>query len=79
MHRPDALRLGLDVAASGAVRSRNGAISPHLFAVGPLTRGAFWEISAVPDIRKQCAALASHVAGLLRVRGAASWDSLLYA
>jgi uncharacterized NAD(P)/FAD-binding protein YdhS len=38
MHRPDALRLGLDVAASGAVRSRNGAISPHLFAVGPLTR-----------------------------------------
>jgi uncharacterized NAD(P)/FAD-binding protein YdhS len=50
-----------------------------LFASGPLTRGAFWEIAAVPDIRRQCAALASHVAGLLRVRGAASWDSLLYA
>jgi uncharacterized NAD(P)/FAD-binding protein YdhS len=77
--RPDALRLGLDVTASGAVRGRNGAVSRHVFAVGPLTRAAFWEITAVPDIRKQSAALASHLAGLLRVRDVPPRESLLYA
>ncbi len=40
--RPDALRLGLDVTASGAVRGRNGARLPACVRdVGPLTRAAF--------------------------------------
>jgi uncharacterized NAD(P)/FAD-binding protein YdhS len=30
--------------------------------VGPLTRAAFWEIIAIPDIRNQCAALAARLA-----------------
>ncbi|MBA1993605.1 hypothetical protein HLX74_23725, partial [Escherichia coli] len=28
----------------------------------PLTRAAFWEIIAIPDIRNQCAALAARLA-----------------
>jgi uncharacterized NAD(P)/FAD-binding protein YdhS len=29
--------------------------------VGPLTRGRFWENTAIPDIRVQCAALAQRI------------------
>jgi uncharacterized NAD(P)/FAD-binding protein YdhS len=29
--------------------------------VGPLTRSAFWEIIAIPDIRNQCAELAERL------------------
>jgi uncharacterized NAD(P)/FAD-binding protein YdhS len=32
-----------------------------MFAIGPLTRAAFWEIIAIPDIRNQCAALANQL------------------
>jgi uncharacterized NAD(P)/FAD-binding protein YdhS len=64
--RPDALRLGLDVTATCALRDRRGAISRWLFAVGPVTRGAFWEMTAVPDIRRQCEVVADQLAGILR-------------
>lgn len=62
--RPDPLRLGLDVTGNCALIDRNGAISRRLFAVGPVTKGAFWEITAVPDIRRQAEKLAEHLAGL---------------
>lgn len=64
--RPDPLRLGLDVTGSGALRNRAGDVSRRLFAVGPVTKGTFWEITAVPDIRRQCETLAHHLAGLVR-------------
>ena len=64
--RPDALRLGLDVTQSCALLHRDGSISRRLFAVGPVTKGAFWEITAVPDIRRQCEQLAQHLASLAR-------------
>ena len=64
--RPDALRLGLDVTGTCALRGRDGAIAPNLFAIGPVTKGAFWEMTAVPDIRRQCESLASHLAGLIK-------------
>jgi uncharacterized NAD(P)/FAD-binding protein YdhS len=64
--RPDPLRLGLDVTGTCALRDRSGAIAPNLFAVGPVTKGAFWEMTAVPDIRRQCEYLAGHLAGLLK-------------
>jgi uncharacterized NAD(P)/FAD-binding protein YdhS len=64
--RPDPLRLGLDVTASCALLDRNGAISRRLFAIGPVTKGAFWEITAVPDIRRQAEKLAEHLAGLAK-------------
>ena len=34
---------------------------PTLFVLGPLTRGKFWEIEAVPDIRVQAAQMAERL------------------
>jgi uncharacterized NAD(P)/FAD-binding protein YdhS len=63
--RPDRHRLGLDVSSSCALRNRDGEIWQRLFAVGPVTRPAFWEVTSVPDIRRQCEALAGQLAALL--------------
>lgn len=63
--RPDPLRLGLDVSGTCALIDRSGAISRRLFAVGPVTKGAFWEMTAVPDIRRQCEFVAAQLAGLM--------------
>jgi uncharacterized NAD(P)/FAD-binding protein YdhS len=60
--RPDPLRLGLDVTALAEVVDGNGAAAPHLFALGALTKGQWWEITSVPDIRKQCQSVAGTVA-----------------
>ena len=62
--RPDALSLGLDVTANCALLDREGAISRRLFAIGPVTRGAFWEMTAVPDIRQQAEFLAGRLAAI---------------
>jgi uncharacterized NAD(P)/FAD-binding protein YdhS len=64
--RPDPLRLGLDVTANCALLHRDGAISRRMFAVGPVTKGAFWEMTAVPDIRRQTEKLAEYMAGLVK-------------
>ncbi|MBV9747837.1 MAG: FAD/NAD(P)-binding protein [Acetobacteraceae bacterium] len=64
--RPDALRLGLDVTSTCALLNREGGISRRLFAVGPVTKGTFWEMTAVPDIRRQCELLAQHLATLAK-------------
>jgi len=56
--RPDRLHIGLDVTPDCAVIARDGRASTRLFAVGPLTRGTFFEIEAIPDIRVQAAELA---------------------
>jgi uncharacterized NAD(P)/FAD-binding protein YdhS len=53
--RPDQLGIGLQVDE----RSRAGE---HLWALGPLTKGRYWEIIAVPDIREQAAAVADDIA-----------------
>jgi uncharacterized NAD(P)/FAD-binding protein YdhS len=59
--RADALGLGLDVTATGALIGANGKPAKDLFAIGPITRGTFWEITAVPDIRVACETLAEHL------------------
>jgi uncharacterized NAD(P)/FAD-binding protein YdhS len=59
--RIDPLRMGIDVASDCAVVNRWGLPSQRLFAVGPLTRAAFWEIIAIPDIRNQCVRLAERL------------------
>jgi uncharacterized NAD(P)/FAD-binding protein YdhS len=64
--RADACRLGLDVGADGRLVGRDGAADHALYAVGPTTRGAFWEITSVPDIRVQAAQCAAAI--LQRVR-----------
>jgi uncharacterized NAD(P)/FAD-binding protein YdhS len=58
--RIDPLQIGIDVTAGCALIDRFGVSSERLFAIGPLTRAAFWEVIAVPDIRNQCADLAAH-------------------
>src|SRR5258706_260536 len=65
--RPDALRLGLEIGANLALVRRDGTPSRRLFALGPPTRGVFWEITAVPDIRNQCRTFASWLAPTLAV------------
>jgi uncharacterized NAD(P)/FAD-binding protein YdhS len=44
-----------------AIVDRDGSPSRRLFAVGPVTRATFWEIVAIPDIRHQCAKLATRL------------------
>ncbi|MER9487875.1 FAD/NAD(P)-binding protein [Mesorhizobium sp. M0028] len=61
--RPDPLRLGLDVTADCEVIAGDGTVSAKILAVGPLTRGTFFEIDAIPDIRVQCARLSKRLLG----------------
>lgn len=56
--RPDPLHLGIDVTPQSEVIDAQGNAQPTLLAVGPMTRGTFWEIVAVPDIRRQTWAVA---------------------
>lgn len=51
--RPDAAHLGIDVDNQGQTIAADGSPNGNLYALGPMTRGAFWEIIAVPDIRNQ--------------------------
>lgn len=51
--RPDAAHLGIDVDNQGQTIDASGRPNANLYALGPMTRGAFWEIVAVPDIRNQ--------------------------
>lgn len=60
--RIDPLGIGIDVSADCGIIDGSGSPSHRLFAVGPLTRAAFWEIIAIPDIRNQCAELAARLA-----------------
>jgi uncharacterized NAD(P)/FAD-binding protein YdhS len=64
--RPDPLRLGLAVTGTCALINLSGAISRRVFAVGPVTKGTFWEMTAVPDIRRQCELLALHLSSLVK-------------
>ena len=64
--RPDPLGLGLEVSEQGALFNKNGVASRRLFAIGPVTRGTFWEITAVPDIRLHCVRLANHLSAAMR-------------
>jgi uncharacterized NAD(P)/FAD-binding protein YdhS len=54
---PDALGLGIETDDCAAIE-RSGQISSWLFALGPLTRPAWWEITAVPEIALQVDRLA---------------------
>jgi uncharacterized NAD(P)/FAD-binding protein YdhS len=56
--RPDPNRLGLHATAAGSLIGRHGMISPGLFGVGPIIRGALWETTSVPDIRNQAERIA---------------------
>jgi uncharacterized NAD(P)/FAD-binding protein YdhS len=66
---PDALGIGIDVDAQGRTVRADGGVNDWLYAIGPLTRGAFWEIVAVPDIRAQAWALARQLSNAHWVGG----------
>jgi uncharacterized NAD(P)/FAD-binding protein YdhS len=51
--RPDPYRLGLHATSRGTLIGADGRVSPRLFGVGPVVRGALWESTSVPDIRSQ--------------------------
>ncbi|ENR06560.1 hypothetical protein H717_02675 [Brucella ovis IntaBari-2001-319-4082] len=59
--RPDALDLGLDVTNDLQVVNARGEPSGPFFALGPVTKGMFWEVTAVPDIRVQAEKLAQRL------------------
>ena len=59
---PDPLHLGLLTDAHGALLAANGAVAPGLFTLGPSRRPAYFESTAVPELRRQAAALAAHLA-----------------
>jgi len=52
--QPDHLGIGVEV--DGTCRA-----GEHLWAMGPLTKGRYWEIIAVPDIREQAAEVADDI------------------
>lgn len=60
--RIDPLRIGLEVAPDCHLIDRDGRRSRRLLAIGPVSRAAFWEITAIPDIREQAAAVATDLA-----------------
>ncbi|MDX3925739.1 MAG: FAD/NAD(P)-binding protein [Shinella sp.] len=62
MIAPDELGLGLSVDRQSHLFDASGNIQARLFAVGALTAGQFWEITAVPDIRTQAQSVAGLVA-----------------
>ncbi|MFZ5668976.1 MAG: FAD/NAD(P)-binding protein [Pseudomonadota bacterium] len=71
---PDALGLGLETYDC-AVLAADGTVSTWLHALGPLTRPAWWEITAVPEIAAQVVDLARRLAGE-RVAHSALTDAL---
>lgn len=58
---PDPLRIGLDVDRDCRALDAVGTVSDGLYAIGPVTRGTFWESVAVPDIRVQAQAVARQI------------------
>jgi uncharacterized NAD(P)/FAD-binding protein YdhS len=61
--RPDPLKIGIDVDQECRTLGADGAPSDSLYAIGPMTRGTFWESVAIPDIRTQAARVAERIAG----------------
>ncbi|MCA6363078.1 MAG: FAD/NAD(P)-binding protein [Bacteroidetes bacterium] len=54
----DRSALGLHATETGQLIDAAGNEQSGLFALGPMIRGVLWEITAVPEIRAQAAALA---------------------
>ncbi len=57
----DPLGLGVGVDEDFRVRDAAGRALPGLYCIGPLLRGALWEITAVPELRVAARQLARHL------------------
>jgi uncharacterized NAD(P)/FAD-binding protein YdhS len=83
--RPDGLRFGIDVDRQSRLVSRSGRAAARLFALGPITAGCFFEITAVAEIRAQVSEVADRLTAMKlklfrreqpRERFAEAWDGL---
>lgn len=65
--RPDPLGLGIETTPDGEAIGADGLAVPGLLALGPIARGAYWEMTAVPELRCLCAAAGKRLADLVSV------------
>lgn len=56
--RPHPTGYGFDLDENARVIGTSGVAQPGIYAIGPITQGAFWESTAVPEIRAHAAAIA---------------------
>jgi len=59
--RPGAHGIGVDTDETGALVAANGVPDRRLYAIGSVRRGQLWESIAVPELRRQAAALARRI------------------
>ena len=59
---PDPLGLGLLTDAQGALLAADGTAAKNLFTLGPSRRPAYFESTAIPELRQQAADLAAEIA-----------------
>jgi len=57
--RPSPNGLGVELDADARVIDGSGRPQENLYVIGPLSQGAFWESTAVPDLRVWAAAIAA--------------------
>ena len=53
---------GIDITPEGEALARSGRPSKGLYGLGPMGAGSIMEITAMPDIREQCASVAERIA-----------------
>ncbi len=59
--RPDDYRLGLDIDEDFTLLRADGTRAEGLVTLGPPTRGRFWEVTAVPHLRRQVEAFVARL------------------
>jgi len=59
----DPLAIGLSATQDGRIYDATGQLSSSFFTLGPPAKGAIWECTAVPEIRRQSYALAKNIIG----------------
>jgi uncharacterized NAD(P)/FAD-binding protein YdhS len=64
--RRDELALGIETASAGNAVAEDGHEVADLFVVGTLCKPAFWESTAVPELRTQAATVAEAILGMLK-------------
>lgn len=64
--------VGLDVDTRNRVRDAGGVAQPSLLAMGALTRGQWWEITAIPEIARQAQVMSGAIMEYLGILNAAS-------
>ncbi|TGD78730.1 FAD/NAD(P)-binding protein [Hymenobacter wooponensis] len=62
---PDVLRLGIQTDEHGALITKEGNASPVLFTLGPSRRPAYFESTAIPELREQAVKLAQELGNRL--------------